>query len=135
MTTSDGAHERRHAWVSAVEGGDVDAYAAIVTEDVVWFPPGGDPLRGRAAFRRWLEPFMGAFGYNLKLRPVTSQEGAGWAYEAGAFRSIMEPLEGGATQEHHGNYFVLWRHANDDVWRIERYVDLGEHAVVETRRR
>ncbi|MGH9158427.1 MAG: YybH family protein [Vicinamibacteraceae bacterium] len=134
MTASDGARERRHAWVTAVEGGDVDDYAAIVTEDVVWFPPVGDPLQGRAAFRRWLEPFMGAFRYNLRLSPATSREGGGWAYETGAFRSIMEPLDGGATQEHKGNYFVLWRYGNDDVWRIERYVDLDERAVVEIRR-
>ena len=128
MTASGSAVERRRAWIAAVEGGDVDDYSAIVTEDVVWFPPVGDPLQGRAAFKRWLEPFMGAFRYNLRLAPATSKEGGGWAYETGAFRSIMEPLDGSATQEHEGHYLVLWRKGNDGAWRIERYVDLAGRA-------
>lgn len=100
-------------------------YESIVTDDVVWFPPVGDPLQGRAEFRQWIEPFMGAFRYNLSLEPTTSNEAGDWAYETGRFRSVMKPLDGGTESEHGGQYFVLWRRDVDDVWRIERYVDLA----------
>lgn len=125
MTSSNRAVERRSAWIAAVEGRYVDSYASIVTDDVVWIPPVGDPLQGRAAFRRWIEPFMGAFRYNMRLEPTTSNEVGDWAYETGTFRSIMEPLDGGTAREHDGHYFVLWRHDDDGAWRIERYVDLA----------
>lgn len=121
----DGAVERRRAWINAVEGRDADDYASIVTNDVVWFPPVGEPLHGRAAFRQWIEPFMGTFRYRLSLAPTASNEAGDWAYETGAFRSVLEPIDGGAAREHDGHYFVLWRNDTDGAWRIERYVDLA----------
>lgn len=36
---------RRDAWVAAVGARDLDAYAELVTEDVVWLPPGNDRPR------------------------------------------------------------------------------------------
>lgn len=121
----DTAMQRRRAWIAAVERSDAETYASIVTEDVVWFPPAGDPLRGRASFRRWIEPFMGAFRYRFELEPDTSNEGGGFAYETGAFRSTMTPSGGGVAEEHHGHYIVLWRLEPDGAWRIERYVDVA----------
>lgn len=123
MTTQ--AVERRRSWIAAVEGNDPDAYASLVTDDVVWLPPHGDPLQGRASFRRWIEPFMSDFRYRLTLTPTMFDEAGDRAYETGSFRSIIESHDGGAAQEHDGHYFVLWRNEHDRIWRIERYVDLA----------
>lgn len=125
MTANDGAAQRRRTWIAAVDANDVETYASIVTDDVVWLPPFGDPLQGRASFRRWIEPVMGEYSYTLQLEATTSGEAGDWAYELGAFRSIMEPRDGGEIQEHRGYYFVLWRNETDGAWRIERYVDLA----------
>jgi ketosteroid isomerase-like protein len=40
--------DRRRAWSDAVNARDIDAYADIVAEDVVWIPPSGDAIVGRA---------------------------------------------------------------------------------------
>lgn len=123
MTDAETAIRRRQAWIDAVEAGDAEAYAALVSDDVVWIPPSGDPLHGRAAFRAWLEPFVGAFGYEMHLETSATHEAGDWAWETGSFRSVMTPLDGGTPQEHRGRYFVLWHRDSDGVWRIDRYVD------------
>lgn len=123
MTSTDTGSSRRETWIATVNAGDADRYAALVTEDVVWIPPSGEPLHGREGFRAWLEPFIDSFSYELELTPSAEHESGRWAWETGAFRSTMQPLKGGAPQEHEGHYFVLWRLDEDNVWRIERYVD------------
>jgi ketosteroid isomerase-like protein len=35
----DALHDRRRAWVESVSARDVERYAELVTEDVVWLPP------------------------------------------------------------------------------------------------
>jgi uncharacterized protein (TIGR02246 family) len=118
--------EQRHrAWIAAVTSGDVDAYANLVTEDVVWMPPHGPAVVvGRAAFRSWLRPFFEEYAYEFSLDGLKSRGSERWIAETGTFRSRMTPASGGAPAEHGGRYLALWRR-DDDVWRIERYVDLG----------
>lgn len=123
MASRDEASSRREAWIAAVNAGDADRYATLVTEDVVWIPPSGEPLHGREAFRAWLAPFVDSFSYELDLTPSASHEAGRWAWETGAFRSRMQPRKGGDPHEHGGRYFVLWRLDEDGTWRIERYVD------------
>lgn len=122
-TSSDEASTRRATWIAAVNAGDADRYAALVTEDVVWVPPSHEPLQGREAFRAWLKPFVESYSYELELSPSASHESGPWAWERGAFRSRMQPRKGGDPHEHGGRYFVLWRRGEDGTWRIERYVD------------
>lgn len=115
---------RRHDWIEALESGDVDAYADLVTADVVWLPPHGDAVVGRQAFRAWLAPFLAEYAYEFSVEGVRVREAEGWVAETGEFHSRMWPRAGGAAATHSGRYFLLWRY-EDDVWRIERYVDLG----------
>lgn len=115
---------RRAEWRSVVNRGDIDAYARLVTEDVVWLPPIGEPIEGRDAFRSWLEPFMNRYDYDFQVEPRRVRAFEGWCVEAGTFRSVMTKKGTEEPQEHGGTYLVLWRRdAADGRWRIERYVD------------
>lgn len=120
---SSGIAARRRRWQEVVNEGDVDAYADLVTEDVVWLPPGGSPIQGRNAFRLWLEPFFARYAYRFAVEPARSRTWDGWCAEHGRFVSVLQEKSGGAEAEHGGSYFVLWRREPDDLWRIERYVD------------
>lgn len=116
--------QRREAWIAALESGDADAYAELVTEDVVWMPPHGAALVGRQAFRSWLGPFLDAYEYEFSVDGVSTRETERWIAETGVFNSRMTPRGGGSPATHSGRYLLLWRH-DRGVWRIERYVDLG----------
>jgi len=53
------------AFVSAVRVWDVDAWSALVSEDVVMMAPNGRKLEGREAFRElWARTFAGQTGRN-----------------------------------------------------------------------
>lgn len=111
------------AWVEAVNGTDLEAYADVVCRDLVWLPPGQDAIEGRAAFRRWLAPFFEQYDYEFSVTGTAFRVAGTWAVEKGRFRSVMTSVDGGATMEHSGRFLALWRRDDDGVWRIERYVD------------
>lgn len=120
---ADPVSERRREWMTVVNDGSLEDYADLVTDDLVWLPPAGEPLASREAFRAWLEPFFGRYDYDFSVEPVQIRAFDGWCAESGRFRSVLSERGGGAPQEHEGWYFVLWRLEADGVWRIERYVD------------
>lgn len=114
---------RRQDWVEAVASGDLERYAELVAEDLVWIPPAGRPLEGRAAFRRWLAPFFARYAYDFDVEPIQLRAADGWCAELGRFRSIVSVRGSDERREHTGRYLVLWRREGDGTWRIERYVD------------
>lgn len=116
--------ESRQAWIEAVNRTDLDAYADVVCEDVVWIPPGQDAVQGRVAFRDWLAPFFEAYGYAFDVEDSDVNMAGDWAVETGEFRSRMTSRESGETMEHAGRFVLLWRREDDGRWRIERYVDV-----------
>jgi uncharacterized protein (TIGR02246 family) len=119
----DPVAERRREWVSVVNDGALEGYADLVTQDVAWLPPAGDPITSREAFRAWLEPFFARYDYRFSLEPTQVRAFDGWCAELGHFRSALSAKSGGETQEHASRYFALWRLDTDGTWRIERYVD------------
>ena len=114
---------RREQWVAAVNARDVDRYLELLTEDVVWFPPGQAALHGRGAFKAWVEPFFERFSYEFDLLAPTLRLAGDWAVERGGFETLMKSVEDGQAGRHTGSYLVIWRRDSDDVWCIERYLD------------
>lgn len=115
--------QRHREWIDIVNKGDTEAYPQLLTKDAVWFPPGGDPIVGRKAFREWVAPFFNRFTYDFDIRDerITAVEGR--AVEKAVFTSEMTPKEGGKTLEHSGTFIALWLCDKSGIWRIERYID------------
>lgn len=102
---------------------DIEAYAGLVAEDVVWIPPSGDAIVGRQAFRAWLRPFFEAYDYEYSASGTTFSKAGEWVVESSDFESRMTPVAGGSTMSHTGTYIVIWRRDSDGIWRIDRYLD------------
>lgn len=109
--------------MEVVNARDVDGYVELLTEDVVWLPPGQPALSGRRAFETWVRPFFERFSYAFTLTEPDVRLAGDWAVERGAFTSTMKSLDGGEPQQHAGRYMVLWRRVAEGEWRIERYID------------
>lgn len=124
MSAREEIDARRRAWIAAVNEGSLDRYADLLSAYVVWVPPGADAIVGRIAVREWLAPFFEAYDYAFDLAVESLRPAGTIAVERGSFRSRMTPRSGGDPMEHGGRYLVLWRR-DEDVWRIDRYVDLG----------
>ena len=116
------AHQRQQ-WTAAVNARDVDRYLELLTEDVVWLPPGQSALSGRRAFEAWVRPFFERFSYEFTITEPAVRLAGDWAVERGAFHTKMRSLDDGQTGHHAGTYLVLWRREAGGTWRIERYID------------
>lgn len=115
--------QQRQRWIAAVNARDVDQYVSILTTDVVWFPPGQPALHGREEFEAWVRPFFERFRYEFSILDPVVRTAGKWAIERGLFQSRMTAQTEEGASEHSGQYLVIWR--REDLWRIERYVDLG----------
>ncbi len=118
----DSFQKRHKEWIDIVNNGDAEAYAGLLTEDAVWFPPGGYPIEGRAAFKKWLDPFFGRFVYEFSVTNERIRITADRAVEKGEFTSLMTPKGGGEPMKHSGTFTVLWKWEGEG-WNIERYID------------
>lgn len=119
----EGLAASHRAWVDAVDGTDLDDYAGLVCEDVVWLPPGEDAIEGRGAFREWLAPFFEEWRYAFTVVDARFRVAGGRAMEKGRFVSRMTSRSGSEEVEHVGHFVILWRRDDDGTWRIERYAD------------
>lgn len=124
--------ERRSQWMSSVARGDSEAYADLVTPEVVWIGPSGQAILGRSAFRSWVEPFFRDFAYELTLRSEHILVRGDWAIEHGHFVSTLSARSSGSGSRHEGEYLAVWRHCVDGQWRIDRYFDTTGNPVGES---
>lgn len=114
--------QRHKEWIDIVKRGDAEAYAGLLTEDAVWFPPTGKPLAGRKAFREWLSPFFNRYEYDFSITNEWFRIAGDRAIEKGKFTSVMNSKKGSEQMKHSGTFTVLWRREGDE-WYIERYID------------
>ena len=107
--------------MATFESGDVDAFMAHTTEDVVLMPPGGSTLSGREAARPLMEDFFGAFAIEIESLSMEEIVVAGeWAFLRDAYVSALTPKSGGETVRACGkNIWILRRHA-DGSWKVAR---------------
>ncbi len=117
---------QRGKWIAAVNARDVGQYLEILSEDIVWIPPGQAAISGRTAFESWVRPFFAGFTYEFAIHEPRVQLAGDWAVETGAFETKMTSLENQETGHHTGKYLVLWRKDGGDPWKIERYVDQSD---------
>lgn len=115
--------------MAVVAASDADAYAGLVTEAVVWVPPSGEAIVGRPAFVAWVEPFFRDFTYELTVRPADVVVLKDWAVERGQFISRLSSRGGSSGVDHSGDYVVVWARGEDQVWRIDRYLDVTASMV------
>lgn len=121
--------KNRHlAWVKAINEGDIESWQAIVTEDIIWIPPGETIIKGRVALGDWLRPFIESYNYKYAIVEQTVRMVGEHALEQSYYISQQTSKDNDVEAKHNGKYIALWRQEKDE-WYIERYVDVSELGV------
>lgn len=113
---------RRKEWIGAVNACDVERYLELLTEDVLWFPPGQPAFQGKDAFESWISRFFERFRYRFSINRPKLQLSGFWALERAAYNTKMRSVANGKRMEHSGKYLLVWRKDQDGIWRIDCYI-------------
>ena len=117
---------RRRAWIEATCAADAPSSVALLTEDIVWFPPGSRAFRGRDEVKEWMESFFDVFEYQFSVVDVQLRLAGDWALEHAVFSSQLTSRVDGRKSTHGGFYLLNWRREEDGEWYIDRYIDVTE---------
>jgi uncharacterized protein (TIGR02246 family) len=85
----------RQAHVAALNSGDVDAWAALFSEDGVQMPPHVPANVGRPTIHGWSQEFLRPFHAQFALEVDEVRVGGEWAFERAATQSPSRPRREG----------------------------------------
>jgi uncharacterized protein (TIGR02246 family) len=110
-------------WASAVKAKDLDRILDMVTDDVVFLPPGAPEVRGKPAVA---ELYSGLFArFNVEQTPTLDEvRVAGeWAFAWGADEVRATPVSGGPATHARGKAMTILRRGIDGAWRFARGIN------------
>lgn len=116
---------QRDRWTSAINRGSPDDFVAVVTDDAVWLPYSSNALRGRDEIRSWLAGPFQTYDYEYSVTEVRLRVVGDWAIERARYKTVISAGDHEPLPPHRGSYVVLWRRYPNDLWLIDRYVDLS----------
>jgi len=106
------------AWATAYNAGDLDALAALYTEDAVIMPPNGERVNGHEAMKALARSYIEAGAVEIELPPPDAYDVSGeTAWIEGTYRFTApdgSPLDV-------GKYLDIYRF-EDGVWRIQHHM-------------
>ena len=96
---------------------DLAGVLAGYTDDVIWLPPTGDILNGKAAIRPRYEKLFSSFNINMSSEVVEARAEGGLGFARGFTKGTLTPL-GGGTPTLVDDKFVALVRCEAGVWRV-----------------
>ena len=115
-------------WVSAFQAAGnaddpVDAFLALIADDVIWMRQGDSSLVGKDTVGFWFRHFQELYGDIVtSFRSIDEVVASGdLAFVRGTRTQVATPREGGQRQTSGKFIFILQRQA-DGAWKISRSI-------------
>jgi uncharacterized protein (TIGR02246 family) len=108
------------AHVAAVNSGDTAGNLAGFMDDVVYLPPAGPPVRGKAALASFVGSFYDAFTADIGMVAEETILMGDWAFQWGFLTGAVRPLDGGEETPMNGKWAYLYQRQSDGTWKIAR---------------
>lgn len=105
------------AIIAADNRSDVEALAALYTEDAVWFPPSGEPVIGRSAIVARYREIFREFRVELEIRSTRIEVTKSRAVDHGITQGRRISKQDGAVAAIHDQYLMTWERGRDGHWR------------------
>ncbi len=117
------------AHVAAVNSGDTATNLAGFTEDLVYLPPDGLPVRGKPALASLIGSFYEAFEAEIEMVSEETILMGDWAFQWGTIKGTVSPLDGGDSTPLNGKWVYLYQRQPDGTWKIARDIYNNEQAA------
>jgi len=111
-------------WLDAMRTKDVARLLEMVTEDVVFLPPGYPPIRGKKNVEAMYHSFFPQFASVEQTVSVEELQVAGdWAFVWGTEALVLVPQSGSAPIEMSGRGMSILRRQPDNSWKFARGIN------------
>ncbi len=127
-TASEAIASANRQFMTAFNGGDANAVAAMYAADAMVLPPDEADVRGRDAIGRYWKAAIDAGVKNLVLESTDIEGSGGYAYEVGTAKMSIPKPEGG-LQPISAKYVVVWHQTGDGHWALYRDIWNGAPAA------
>lgn len=112
--------EFNRQYLLAINEGDIDALAALTTDDHMMISSGGAPLAGKAALVTAMTGAFERFDFDESWVPEETVVSGDLAYQRGTFEVIATPKAGGEVSATAGNFLRIYRRQSDGAWFMVR---------------
>ena len=109
------AHE---GYVTAINSNDVETLMADLTDDIVYQAPNEPEIVGKAAVRKWVADYFGAFRTSWQKTSIGFTVAGDWAFERYLYKSKDIDKKTGAVTTDHGKGVNIFRRGSDGKWRV-----------------
>ena len=110
----------RQDFNAAYNAADAAAIANLVTEDVVWMPPGNPAVEGRQAVKDRYAAQFKELAPRFELHPGEIQASCTWAFLRGSYTRTDTPRQGGEPIGYKCKYLMIMQRQPDGGWKIAR---------------
>ncbi len=106
------------AYVLAINSNDTDVLMADLTEDVVFQFPGAPELVGKAAVRKWVSDYFGAYQTKWEKTSLGFTVAGDSAFERYSYKSTDTDRKTGQITTDTGKGINVFRKGQDGKWRV-----------------
>jgi len=107
-------------YLAAINSGDIDALAALTTEDHMMISSGGAPMTGKQALVDSMRGAFERFDFDESWAPIETVSAGDVAYQRGTFVVNATPKAGGEGIHMTGNFLRIYRRQPDGRWFMTR---------------
>jgi ketosteroid isomerase-like protein len=101
--------EFNRKYLAAINGGDIDALAALTTDGHMMISSGGPPLTGKQALVDAMTRAFETTVFDESWAPQETVVSGDLAYQRGTFVVVAKPKAGGAESRVTGNFLRIYR--------------------------
>jgi uncharacterized protein (TIGR02246 family) len=112
--------EFNRKYLAAINTGDIDALAALTTEDHMMIASGGPPTMGKQALVDAMTGAFARFDFDESWAPEETVVSGDLAYQRGTFIVNTTPKAGGEPTRMTGNFLRIYRRQPDGAWFMVR---------------
>lgn len=111
--------EFNRRYLAAINDGDIEALAALTTDDHMMIASGGPPLVGKQALVDAMRRAFETTDFDESWSPEETVVSGDLAYQRGTFVVVARPKAGGPEQRVTGNFLRIYRKI-DGAWLMVR---------------